>query len=228
MGNHSTKALKADEAHYLRPKCKLFILLAISFLIVKDYELEMLYMIFVDLACNFFVEFLFLTKKARHFGMVDKETFLKFFPLTVNFLLFPYIDISLKGLWGEQLFKKFDLNHTGLLTFYEFAAGIALCCKSAEEDKIKLLFSLYDFDNDGYIEKKELITMVIFHYEFFKMSHSFIIIQGIILNSLQTTLLLIEVRSLDLLQKQGEWLVSQTSMQRSKIPQKSLAHRMTR
>jgi len=41
---------------------------------------------------------------------------------------------------------------------------MALCCKSAEEDKIKLLFSLYDFDNDGYIEKKELITMVFFVY----------------------------------------------------------------
>jgi len=120
MGNHTSRSLKPEEAAKLKEK-------------FSTVEIEMLWMIYDDLS-------------ARDFGMIDKETFLKFFPLT--------------GLWGEQLFKKFDLNHTGLLTFFEFAYGIALCCKSTPEQKIKLLFSLYDFNNDGYIEKKEMVTML--------------------------------------------------------------------
>jgi len=120
MGNHTSRSLKPEEAAKLKEK-------------FSSTEIEMLWMIYDDLS-------------ARDFGMIDKETFLKFFPLT--------------GLWGEQLFKKFDLNHTGLLTFFEFAYGISLCCKSTPEQKIKLLFSLYDFNNDGYIEKKEMVTML--------------------------------------------------------------------
>lgn len=97
---------------------------------------------------------------ARNDEFIDKETFLQFFPLTVFLdLSFEFL-VILQGLWGEKLFEKFDYKHTGYINFYGFLQGIACCCKSAEDDKVHLLFSLYDMDQDGYIKKKEMITMV--------------------------------------------------------------------
>ena len=54
----------------------------------------------------------------------------------------------------------FDLKHTENIDFYEFVNGINMCCNSNEDDKVRLLFSLYDMDQDGFIKKKEMITMV--------------------------------------------------------------------
>jgi len=96
-------------------------------------ELYMLGLIFKDLS-------------ARQHGVIDKETFLQFFPLT--------------GLWGERLFDKFDVKHTGYINFFEFVKGIAKCCNSTEDEKIHFLFSLYDMDQDGFIKKKEMVTML--------------------------------------------------------------------
>jgi len=99
----------------------------------SNLELYMLSLLFKDLA-------------ARQHGVMDKDTFLKFFPLT--------------GLWGERLFEKFDRKHTGYIDFPEFIEGLALCCHSTEDEKIHYLFSLYDMDQDGFIKKKEMITML--------------------------------------------------------------------
>jgi len=40
--------------------------------------------------------------------------------------------------------------------------GLGTYCKCTEEEKVELLFGLYDLDDDGFIQKKELITMVSF------------------------------------------------------------------
>jgi len=120
MGNSQLKYLKDPEIQKLKPQ-------------FAPIELEMLGLLFKDLS-------------DRHHGIIDKETFLQFFPLT--------------GLWGERLFEKFDLKHTEHIDFYEFVQGIATCCTLNEEEKIRFLFSLYDMDQDGFIKKKEMITML--------------------------------------------------------------------
>jgi len=88
---------------------------------------------------------IFLDLSSRDYEVLNKETFLRFFPLT--------------GLWGERFFEKFDTRRTGHLKFPEFVKGIRRCCKSSDEEKIQFLFELYDTNNDGFIEKKDMITM---------------------------------------------------------------------
>ena len=67
-----------------------------------------------------------------------------------------------KGLWGERLFKSFDTKCRGYINFTEFLKGLGTYCKCTEEEKVELLFDLYDMDHDGFIQKKELIAMVQF------------------------------------------------------------------
>jgi len=67
--------------------------------------------------------------------------------------------------WGERLFRSFDIKYTGNITFAGFLSGLATYCKCPENEKIDLLFKLYDVDNDGYIEKKDLVTMVLRIFE---------------------------------------------------------------
>mmetsp|Transcript_6088 Transcript_6088/g.5436 ORF Transcript_6088/g.5436 Transcript_6088/m.5436 type:complete len:215 (+) Transcript_6088:154-798(+) len=120
MGNNPNKFLKEPEIKEQLDK-------------FDQLELIILHKLFVDLA-------------NRDYDVLNKETFLLFFPLT--------------GLWGERLFEKFDIKRTGHINYAEFVKGIRRCCKSEEDDKIKFLFDLYDTNNDGYIEKRDMITML--------------------------------------------------------------------
>ena len=82
---------------------------------------------------------------------VDRRTFLQFFPLPVR---------EKQGIWGERLFDNFDPQHRGAINFDEFVTGLSLCTKASEDDKYRLMFSLYDLKSDGVIDKVELKTMV--------------------------------------------------------------------
>jgi len=77
---------------------------------------------------------------------IDKETFLKFFPLP--------------GLHGERLFHLFDNKHTGTIDFEEFLAGMAVCAKGSFEEKVHLIFRIYDIDENQHVSKAELRTML--------------------------------------------------------------------
>ena len=99
-----------------------------------------------------FLAKLFTDLASRSTGeCVDKETFLRFFPLPV---------VSIQGIWGERLFDKFDKTHVGKIDFTEFMHGIGLCTRGTAEDKYRFLFSLYDLRGDGVIDKSELVTML--------------------------------------------------------------------
>jgi len=120
MGSKHSKVPKDPELSTIKTK-------------FTEEELSILYCIFSDLS-------------ARDYGIITKETFLRFFGLT--------------GVWGERLFRSFDIKYTGNITFAGFLSGLATYCKCPENEKIDLLFKLYDVDNDGYIEKKDLVTML--------------------------------------------------------------------
>lgn len=77
---------------------------------------------------------------------IDKETFLQFFPLP--------------GLWGERLFLKFNFKNTGYIDFEEFIIGIAVCCRGTKNDKINVLFDVFDLNSDGYIQRSEMVAML--------------------------------------------------------------------
>ncbi|AFZ81416.1 protein kinase domain-containing protein [Theileria equi strain WA] len=77
---------------------------------------------------------------------IDKGTFLQYF--------------NLPGLWGEQLFRKFDINDSGFVELDEFLTGIAITCRGTRSEKIYVLFKILDLNNDDYIQKSELVTML--------------------------------------------------------------------
>lgn len=47
-------------------------------------------------------------------------------------------------------------------------SGIRIYCKSGNDEKIKLLFDLYDGDHDGFLEKRDILCMVLpFRQEYY-------------------------------------------------------------
>eukprot|EP00743_Colponemidia_sp_Colp-15_P004051 GILK01004370.1.p1 GENE.GILK01004370.1~~GILK01004370.1.p1 ORF type:complete len:931 (+),score=151.79 GILK01004370.1:61-2793(+) len=99
-----------------------------------DHELVVLRQLFKDLA-------------SRSGGLaIDKETFLKYFPLP--------------GLWGERLFEKFNLKGNAYIDFEEFLTGLAICCRGTSDEKMRFLFDMYDLTQDGYVAKNEMICML--------------------------------------------------------------------
>ncbi|EAN31870.1 Protein kinase domain protein [Theileria parva strain Muguga] len=97
-------------------------------------EIEMLYKIYKE-----------LSSRSSSNG-IDKETFLQYF--------------NLPGLWGEQLFRKFDCNYSGAVELEEFLLGISVSCRGTRSEKIFVLFKLFDLNNDNLIHKFELMTML--------------------------------------------------------------------
>lgn len=67
---------------------------------------------------------------------------------------------SIQGIWGERLFDKFDKFKSGRIDYDQFTIGLSTCIKGSEEEKLMLLFSLYDLSGDGFIDKAELLMMV--------------------------------------------------------------------
>jgi len=63
-------------------------------------------------------------------------------------------------MWGERLFDKFDRYKSGRIDYDQFTMGLSVCIKGSEEEKLRLLFSLYDLSGDGSIDKRELLMMV--------------------------------------------------------------------
>lgn len=82
---------------------------------------------------------------------INKTTFLQFFQLPVT---------PSQGMWGERLFDKFDRYKSGRIDYDQFTMGLSVCIKGSEEEKLRLLFSLYDLSGDGFIDKRELLMMV--------------------------------------------------------------------
>ena len=78
--------------------------------------------------------------------VIDKGTFLKFFPLP--------------GLLGERLFKVFDRKQTGVVDFEEFVCGLSACLKGTLEEKMRFIFQVYDLTGDNAVSREELATML--------------------------------------------------------------------
>ena len=49
-----------------------------------------------------------------------------------------------------------DFDNSGVVDQYKFKVGSAILCQSHPEDTAKLLFKMYDEDNDGFIGPKDL------------------------------------------------------------------------
>jgi Ca2+-binding EF-hand superfamily protein len=57
-------------------------------------------------------------------------------------------------------FTAFDKDKNNFIDFYEFITAIGIFIKGSLQDKLKLAFDIYDYNNDGFIERKEAQQIV--------------------------------------------------------------------
>lgn len=67
---------------------------------------------------------------------------------------------QLPGLVAERLFSILDVDKNSYLSEDEFLNGFLTFYCSNFNEKMKLCFDVYDFDNDGLITQKDIITII--------------------------------------------------------------------
>jgi len=77
---------------------------------------------------------------------VDKATFLDFFAVPI--------------ILGERLFQVFDWKKTGVIDLDEFLGGLAKYAKGSTEQKMEMLFHVYDLNEEQAVNKDELKMML--------------------------------------------------------------------
>ena len=66
----------------------------------------------------------------------------------------------LPGMLGERFFHVMDSDQDGYLSNQEFMEGFLRLYCSNFDDKILLIFEIYDFDHDGFITKDDIATIL--------------------------------------------------------------------
>jgi hypothetical protein len=61
---------------------------------------------------------------------------------------------------STALFRLFDSDQSGSISFPEIVTGLSQLCGQSADDRLRLLFGMYDQDGDGYVTKREMIDMV--------------------------------------------------------------------
>lgn len=77
--------------------------------------------------------------------ILDKTTFLKLF--------------NLPGMLGERLFYVFGNGHH-IVTWDDFLCGLAVFLRGPAEEKIRVVFRMYDFNENGLVGPEEMILML--------------------------------------------------------------------
>ena len=67
---------------------------------------------------------------------------------------------QLPGLLAERLFSVLDTDGDGYLNSKEFLTGLLRFYCSTFDQKIKLVFEIYDFDKDSFITKTDICTLI--------------------------------------------------------------------
>ncbi|THD28258.1 Kv channel-interacting protein 4 [Fasciola hepatica] len=58
--------------------------------------------------------------------------------------------------YAQLCFRVFDKEHSGELTFEQFARSLSQITRGSEMEKIDWIFDLYDLNGDGYITRSEV------------------------------------------------------------------------
>ncbi len=64
------------------------------------------------------------------------------------------------GILGERFFTVMDLNSDNYVDYREFLTGLLRIYCSTYDQKTKFVFEIYDFNNDGYVSKDDISTIL--------------------------------------------------------------------
>ncbi|KAF0972855.1 hypothetical protein FDP41_009104 [Naegleria fowleri] len=70
------------------------------------------------------------------------------------------IDFSEKPEILERYYKIFDSDKSETIDFREFVTGLSVLLKGSFEEKVDFIFSVYDEDGNGFIERHEMIHLL--------------------------------------------------------------------
>ncbi|KAJ3606023.1 hypothetical protein NHX12_028066 [Muraenolepis orangiensis] len=90
-------------------------------------------------------------------GLVDEETFKMIYSQ-----FFPQGDATT---YAHYLFNAFDVDRNGSIRFEDFVMGLSVLLRGSVTDKLRWAFNLYDINNDGYITKQEMLSIITSIYD---------------------------------------------------------------
>ncbi|KAI7849893.1 hypothetical protein BDC45DRAFT_519366 [Circinella umbellata] len=85
-------------------------------------------------------------------GQLEKNEFQKIYKQ-----FFPFGDSS--G-FASYVFNVFDENKNGIIDFKEFICALSITSRGRVDEKLLWTFQLYDIDNDGRINREEMLRIV--------------------------------------------------------------------
>ncbi|XP_022072431.1 guanylyl cyclase-activating protein 2-like [Acanthochromis polyacanthus] len=72
----------------------------------------------------------------------------------------------------DNIFRAFDMNHDNTMDFLEYVAALNLVLRGKPENKLKWSFKVFDGDDNGYLDRRELQKIVMIIYRIKKGSMS--------------------------------------------------------
>uniref|UniRef100_A0A3Q1GWR0 Guanylyl cyclase-activating protein 2-like n=1 Tax=Acanthochromis polyacanthus TaxID=80966 RepID=A0A3Q1GWR0_9TELE len=60
----------------------------------------------------------------------------------------------------DNIFRAFDMNHDNTMDFLEYVAALNLVLRGKPENKLKWSFKVFDGDDNGYLDRRELQKIV--------------------------------------------------------------------
>lgn len=85
-------------------------------------------------------------------GIVDEDTLKQIYAQ-----FFPQGNASL---YAHFVFKTFQLNRNGQISFHEFLNWLSSLSRGTLHDKLRWAFTLYDINGDGHITRQEMLHIV--------------------------------------------------------------------
>jgi len=98
-----------------------------------------------------------------------KKAFAKFSSLNKltkdNFDKFIRAKFGKDSLFMDNIFKVFDTSKDGVVDFREFCIGLSVYAKGTLEERLAFCFSLFDINQDGFVQPNELLLILQAQYK---------------------------------------------------------------
>ncbi|NWS82851.1 EFCB1 protein, partial [Toxostoma redivivum] len=117
-----------------------------------------------------------LARSAKHFNKSEVECLVKLFDTLVARASSDYAGAgfdrtvfrdTLHSAFGmtddvvlDRVFSTFDRDNDGCITVVEWVEGLGVLLRGTLEEKMKLCFTIYDLNGDGYISREEMFQML--------------------------------------------------------------------